>query len=624
MEEVLLQQENRLISKIIQYLIRENFWSDMKKEIRTIFYFFVSILFGIMVHPSVAAIDFIADYDTQYAISPSGTAIVTQNITLTNKQSNMYPKQFMIPIVGNQIRNVIAYDGKGVITPTISQHDGKTDITVVFNEKVIGIDSKLKFSIRYENSGVAQKLGNVWEVHIPGVAEDPATGEYVLSLQTPASFPPLAYIMPQPLPGVRWTKQQLLNNDITAAYGEYQNFTVDLTYNMENTTSEAGIYQITLPGDTAYQSVSITEISPKPKETTRDEDGNWIASYKLDANQKSDVHVKLVVKTYIKAKKIEPETTEKLQKYLQPQRFWETTDTKIINLAKQYKTPRDIYNFVVNTFTYRPITSDTPSTRKGALGALANPKDSVCTEFTDLFIAIARAAGIPAREIVGYGFTTDNKLKNLLINADVLHTWPEYYDTAKSKWIPVDPTWANTTGGINYFDILDFNHIAFVVHGVSSELPYPAGSYKEGAIPQKNVIVKLADTTKVVTKESFGISFNIPTTVLSGKTLSGSIQIENTGATTVDAVTVTTHGSPYPFSVVKNAQTIPPFGLISIPVSIPVTNIFARGTGTIEVLVNGNNATFTYTIKPMYPLFLFIGSLGLACIVSLWLLLRKK
>ncbi len=58
---------------------------------------------------------------------------------------------------------------------------------------------------------------------------------------------------------------------------------------------------------------------------------------------------------------------------------------------------------------------------------------------------------------------------------DVLHAWPEYYDESKKTWIMIDPTWGNTTHGMDYFSSLDFEHITFVIKGLSSTYPVPAG-----------------------------------------------------------------------------------------------------------------------------------------------------
>ena len=111
----------------------------------------------------------------------------------------------------------------------------------------------------------------------------------------------------------------------------------------------------------------------------------------------------------------------------------------------------------------------------GALSALNNPTSAVCLEFTDLFVALSRAAGIPAREIDGYAYTNNAHDRPLSLTEDVLHAWPEYYDFDKKAWIMVDPTWGNTTGGIDYFNALDFDHIAFVIKGENSGYPIPAG-----------------------------------------------------------------------------------------------------------------------------------------------------
>ncbi|GAI19887.1 unnamed protein product, partial [marine sediment metagenome] len=67
----------------------------------------------------------------------------------------------------------------------------------------------------------------------------------------------------------------------------------------------------------------------------------------------------------------------------------------------------------------------------GALKALNSKNPVVCMEFTDLFIALCRAAGIPVREVNGYAHTNNPKLRPLSLTLDVLHAWPEYYDENK-------------------------------------------------------------------------------------------------------------------------------------------------------------------------------------------------
>lgn len=56
-----------------------------------------------------------------------------------------------------------------------------------------------------------------------------------------------------------------------------------------------------------------------------------------------------------------------------------------------------------------------------------------CTEHSVLFVALARAAGVPARIVHGLAYMNDNERGPLL----VLHQWAEAY---AGGWIPVDPT----------------------------------------------------------------------------------------------------------------------------------------------------------------------------------------
>jgi len=604
-------------------LLQECFYNIGMRNVRHLINALYFIILSLFLLPSpVHAVDFVADYDTQYAVSPTGVTIVTQNIILTNKQSNLYPKQYTIHIESENIKNVIAYDKKGVITPKITQQGGTTQIVVEFNEQVVGIDKQLNFSLRYENGDIAKQQGNIWEIHIPGVVPDETLGEYNVTLQTPASFPPNAYMTPLPRSAQRWTKDQLVHGGINAGYGEFQSYVADITYNLENETLSPKNTTITIPADNAYQTVSINSIAPQPKEMKKDADGNWIATYELAPMQQIDVVATLHIQVYNKPKKTSSTTSFDKTPYLKPDRYWEIDDPNIQALAKEYTTPREIYDYVVRHLSYVKKTNQ-ESIRKGALGALSDPDNSVCTEFTDLFIAIARAAGIPAREIIGYAYTTNTTLRPLLTGSDVLHAWPEYYDVEKQVWIPIDPTWAHTTGGVNYFDTFDFNHIAFVVHGLSSETPYPAGSYKQGSIPKKNIAVSFAPVVKTLIQNNFRTTFLLPNLVRAGKHVEGTIQIEHLGNAMASSVSIVVQSKPFPFHVEMKEEQVPPFGIISIPIDIPITNYLLSGKGAIEVSVNGETTVFTYTIKPMYWLLIPIGIIITSCITLIWILFKK-
>lgn len=583
------------------------------------------ILLFVLRIPAVASEDFLADYDVQYAIAPNGTAIVTQSITLTNQRSNLYPQKYTITIDSSRVKNVIASDDGGVITPAVSVTDGKTNITLSFNSQNVGLGKKLPFTLRYEQGDIAEKLGSIWEVNIPGVHPDADLGLYQVSLQIPPIFGPNAYLVPLPAGGRNtWTKEQMVQGGISAAYGTEQVFTLSLSYYLENNHITTQIQEIALPPDTAYQQVTIEELSPAPKTVVSDTDGNWLARYELSANQKLTINAKVLVRITLDPR---PNIREQLvdpTAYLKELKYWDVTDPKILNLAQTYNDPRKIYDFVVATLGYDYERVNQNPLRKGALQALASPQNSVCMEFTDLFVAIARAAGIPAREAVGYAYTTNAKLRPLSLVADVLHAWPEYYDRQREIWIPVDPTWARTTGGVNYFDKLDFNHIVFAIHGIDSSYPYPAGSYRPADKQGKNIQVAFASITPKRTEADFDVVFDFPNVITAGWKSRGNIIIKNTAGVPLLLEPVVVQTAPFSQTITQNPAQVPPLGSITVPLELPATDYLYRGSVRIALSANGRNFQKTIPVRTAYWLSIPFSIVVLVSLLLIWIITKNN
>src|SRR5258706_10587642 len=266
----------------------------MNNFLRLLFYSIISLfVYSIIPTQIFAAGEFQADYTVQYAVSPTGTTIVTQNITLTNKQTNLYPQKYSILIDSTKIKNIIAYDSHEIVKTDITQPNGKTQIILTFNDKIVGVGKQLEFTLRYENGDIAQKNGAIWEVNIPGITPDADIATYNVSLSVPQSFGPNAYTSPLPQNAGRWTKAQMTTGGVSAAYGTAQAFDVKLSYFIQNPAVTTTQTDIALPPDTAYQTVVIQAIDPKPKNIIRDADGNWLAGYDLLPGTRESVEVKL-------------------------------------------------------------------------------------------------------------------------------------------------------------------------------------------------------------------------------------------------------------------------------------------------------------------------------------------
>ncbi len=559
---------------------------------------FAFVPFGSKVH---AAGEFQADYDVRYAVAPTGKTIVTQDVTLTNKLPNFYPQEYSLLLDSDKITNVIAYDDGGVITPTISVKDGKTHIALSFNVKSIGLAKSLKFSLRYEHSAIANKAGSIWEIYVPGVINDPDIGEYTVSLAVPPTFGPAAYLTPLPAKGRSWTKEQMIRGGIAGAYGMNQNFDVTLTYTLNNPGVIAETQEIALPPGTAYQSVTLNELSPAPMTVTSDSEGNWLAKYQVNPRQTLTVTAKVAVSIYLTPRKDYKQPVVREEEYLKAAEFWETNDAQIAALGRQLTTPRMIYDYVANTLQYDFAKVNAVSApRMGASGVLKDPKKAVCMEFTDLFVAIARAAGIPARRVVGYAYTSNPKLRPLSLVSDVLHAWPEYYDKESNLWVPVDPTWANTTGGVDYFTKLDFNHIVFAINGIDSSMPYPAGYYRSPDKTGRDVRVEFSDTGKNVRGANIMTSIEFPQQVGAGRKTVGAVVVRNAGGESAYNIAVTVLSEPDVVKITDTIAELLPYGVVRIPISAVFPQSVTSQPGQIRVRVNDTSLTQSFVIQPLY------------------------
>lgn len=344
--------------------------------------------------------------------------------------------------------------------------------------------------------------------------------------------------------------------------------------------------EIALPPDTAFQKIYFSKIEPKPDNIHIDQDGNWLATYTLKARERVDVEVSGSVQIFASFRPFPKPDNEVLSENLKDTEFWQVNNPKIKALAAQLKTPKAIYDYVSRSLTYDFSRVQPNVQRFGAVKALENPNTAICMEYTDLFVAIARAAGIPTREVDGYAYTENPELEPLSLVADVLHSWPEYYDSDKGAWIPIDPTWGSTTGGVDFFDKLDLRHFAFVLHGSDAVKPYPPGSYKLGANPQKDVFVsfgKLPDSRETKPAISIQPVRNIPFLNLIYK-----VSIYNPGPSGLYSLYPTIYFDGQEASR-DFIEALPPYSKYEFNLSIPFSVLGKDTPRVVEVSVDGTN-----------------------------------
>lgn len=170
------------------------------------------------------------------------------------------------------------------------------------------------------------------------------------------------------------------------------------------------------------------------------------------------------------------------KKYTLPSDKIESDNQDIINKSKElfgtttnpYYKAKIAYEFVNTYMNY-----DSTNGNKGALNAL-NTGRGVCEDYSELYVALLRASGVPAR--VATGFWTDTSKFNssgTIDGNEDRHAWVEYY-LPEYGWIAAEPTNIYYRNGIKTLDFSFFSNLdssGHIISGYNS-----AGDNKDGNI----------------------------------------------------------------------------------------------------------------------------------------------
>ena len=593
------------------------------------FFFFVSHITYHISHPAFAADEFAVAYDTTYEIQPNGSAKVVSDIALTNKLSNVYATEYNLVIEKGGATNIGAWDSQGEIKTKLEEQNGQIKINLKFNEQVVGVDKTLRFTLKYEQEGLAKKTGQIWQVILPQQTDLQKLVDYRLTLKVPKSFPTLSLISPLPSQETTtnnfyqysFSKKILQQKGIVAVFGQSQVFDFRLTYHLANPKREAVFTKIALPPTTSWQTISYFGLEPKPENVEVDEDGNWLAVYTLSPKEKKEVIAQGQVQIYAEPQPFFKQEDLGLEKYLVAQEFWEVNHPEIQKIVADLKTAEQIYNLTLQKLAYDFEKVKARQTRMGALKSLDQPQKAICMEFTDLFVTLARTAGIPARELNGFAYTDNPKLKPLSQEADILHSWPEYWDREKNLWIQVDPTWEKTSG-IDYFHKFDLSHFVFAIHGLNSQYPAPAGSYKKEGQEQKDIEIDFG-AFEGVKPSRLTAQFVLPKTYLVERGTTGKIILENLGPTAFYNLPVELSLEPQSL----NIKALPPFGKREIPIRISGSWWPKTGESKVELFANNQNFSYNMMANSLVLNFIFpaLGGIALGGSLLVFILkIRKK
>ncbi len=566
------------------------------------------------------------DYRVEYFLSENGDQLQSKvkfTVTITNLSQTEYVDKVGISFPDSfKIHDVAAADMKGKITPQVVTKDGKINITAAFNDPEIGQNSVNAFALEFNQDNLFRVFGNVWEVMLPTIAN---TSSYQVIVHLPEDTNKkisIAKPKPDSIEGNKIIWRNPESKIIYAMFGDVQYYSLNLEYHLENPKLVPVYEDIAFPPDTMFQKIYADSINPKPDVAMLDEDGNWMGRYYLKPKQKLDITFKGSAELHVQPRE---ETVDVIRSEVHNQKSYLTSSTKYWNIAndkeKGFSSAADIYSFVARTFTYDYKKLQGDVKRLGANEALANPELAVCTEFTDTFISLARKKGIYAREIEGYGFTQDQRLRPLSLASDVLHAWPEFYDTKTDLWRPLDPTWENTSG-IDYFSSFDLNHIVFAIHGKKDEYPYPAGSYKLENSKDISVEATTEKSKDLILVAVDDPSFTSPIT--DKQTGTFKFTVENKGNIYIWNTPIVVKSDRLQVSSdTIMIHSLPPYGKKEFSFTYKSGQLDRKYNANIKLSVFGDTLyTGSVTIVPYYYKIAYIVSIATLVVTSIYFLLK--
>lgn len=209
-----------------------------------------------------------------------------------------------------------------------------------------------------------------------------------------------------------------------------------------------------------YQEVIQREIHPEDFQVIADEYGNQVVEFDF-SGMPSDTEIEVEIIYRVKVNQLKFDISscqgELPGFFTQPELHIESKNPQIVQLSEQLSQGksstcdqvRAFYDYIGDHLVYSYNGGDWGA--QGALGEMG----ADCTEYSSLLIALSRAAGIPARYMLGLSYLPQGEAGL----ARQEHAWVEVY-LPGIGWVPVDPTLGRSSiyRG-SYFARLPADHI---------------------------------------------------------------------------------------------------------------------------------------------------------------------
>jgi len=477
----------------------------MKKSLKLLIFFLSSaFLFTAKAYAGDFQVDIVRNYyiDDATKVKVVETHTVTNHPTSKNWINDNNNECFFVSVTAgnaealNQTLGTIKLTaaGKGINYTKEIKGDYASLCTKFPNSIKPG--NKLEFKLEYNNYGLLEKKGALMDFYAPGFKADTQKStevkstdySYLTYVYSAKILPDINFVTPDQTEIVdagayrkyTFSYEALLNKYIWIQFGRKQFYKFKITQEATATdninTGYTNEYRLIAPRDVdeanIYQKVYFDRIDPLPAYIETDTDNNLIMVFKINTSEKRIITISGYTEVGRNALAVDVTTSGlvssiggEFRQYLQAASYWEVNDPTIIAKTREvvgsetnvYLIAKKLYDFVIDRIDYSQVKRFGLNERQGAKKTL-NGGAAVCMEYSDLFLTMSRAAGVPARAVFGYGY--DSKQQ---VDKQEAHQWVQIYLPGLQKWTSVDVTWGESglqmaEGNLNHF----FTHVASV------------------------------------------------------------------------------------------------------------------------------------------------------------------
>lgn len=462
-----------------------------------------------------------------YSITTPDTPRVITYYTTTIPQEDIKPSVFLSQ---ESIK----------IEPTYHSRSGATDLVIDLKNAVVSKDSPITLKLVYINNLSKDSLSLLSKIKDTTTTRMSISYPKVLGEISWSSTPVTKVTSQGDRYEVEIDNPQADKTNISLGQSVMYKFTI--SRNLVNSSDQMYKSEIVLPPNNSFQRILIEEYTPKPNNSYKDSNGNYILQYVLAPQSNLPINITGYIsmernshskQTYLSTEREEywkiSDTIEdsRFKKYLQKNGLIQDSNFEDISSLDDNKKElfyKLVHSYILERLTPNTLTlgSLTGGIRVGADTTLTTAINSTAEDYSDATIAIFRKFGVPARFVVGY--ITEISDYN---PGGMYHNWVEYFDSTKQEWEILD-SFLEDYSSISLLKRELPDHVVLIYRNTNPNTP------KLPFFGENDLLIKASSDDKKI-EYKIESTIHLDTFNVADSHLKGHINIKNIGNSIIDS-----------------------------------------------------------------------------------------